>query len=110
MLGERQHRIILMAEDHIQGAGGRLTKVYLVIADVWASVGGDSSQNKASADRQYFGSTLSFETPYFPAYMNTRRIQFKEQNYSVTAVRKTFGLHPMISFDVVAEGDQLAGN
>ena len=105
MLEKRKHRIALMGEDHIQGAGGRMSKIFSLIATAWASLEGEDQKVQSRADRQYHSKNLTFHVPHVPAYMQARRVKFDGQDFDITGMRRTFDLHPMIAIDAVLASD-----
>ncbi len=97
-LGSMRHRVTLMGEDTMQGAGGRILATDPVIADVWATVNDPAGSLEEQGGRQFIGQAVSFEVHYQPGFMAARKVGFGSSVYKVHSVERTMGLTPVIRY------------
>lgn len=97
-IGARRHRVTLMAEQMIKGAGGRLTRNRPIIADIWAEVS-ESATTSGSDSGVTLVEKASITAPYSSAYRNARFLEWDGRLFRVESYRLSGTITRLISFD-----------
>lgn len=99
MLAERKHRVTLMGQQMLQGAGGRMSETTPLIAEVWATLDRESAQLSSRQSRQRLNDRLHFTIPYSPTYMATKIIRFEGRLYLIASLSRNHTLQPTITIE-----------
>ena len=97
-MGARRHRITLMKEVMLKGAGGRLTRARPIIADVWAeaSLSGTATQGDGGASLR---EKASFTAAYHRDYLEARYAEWDGNLFRIEAYRLSGTTTRLVSFD-----------
>ncbi|WP_262689787.1 head-tail adaptor protein [Kordiimonas aestuarii] len=101
MIGARRHRVTLMGEELSQGAGGRLQKNRLIIADVWAEVSQSGRFAAGTTEAPEHTGKADFTVPYQAAYLAARHAEWEGRLYRLEGYSLTGTTVRLISFDGV---------
>ncbi|WP_417451282.1 hypothetical protein [Kordiimonas sp.] len=101
MIGARRHRITLMADKSIQGAGGRLQKSRPIIADVWAEAKQSARFAAGGAEALEHTEKASFTVPYLAAYLEARFAEWEGRLYRLESYSLTGTTLRLVNFDGV---------
>lgn len=97
-IGARRHRITLMSERMMRGAGGRLVRERPIIADVWAQASlsgavGVTDSGTALSEK------VSVAVPYHAAYVQARFLAWEGNTFRIESYRFEGTTTRRISFD-----------
>ena len=81
-----RHRITLMGEAMIPGAGGRMQMSTPIIADTWAHAENESSHHTASGG-QHLLNSARFKIHFSASYMATRFVDWQNRRYRVDTLK-----------------------
>ena len=103
-----RHRITLMREEMVQGAGGRMVKTNPVLADVWAQVEESAGSAEERGDKQVFGGSASFTVRFQVGYQLARVIEWRGARYRISGTAASRGNVQTLTFTAkLMEGSML---
>ncbi|MFC3051652.1 phage head closure protein [Kordiimonas pumila] len=106
MLAGMRHRITLMQEQNVIGAGGRITKTTPIITDVWAEVTEGLAGGVERADKQIYPTSARFKVRYNAAYQAARVVVWRGVRYRIQGTERMLGTNPTLTFDTrLIEGE-----